>query len=121
MTLEEFEQLQQDLIKSGLDNKSYLTSNGINLNQYYYWKRKSRESKEAMSHPEGRFLPIDIYSGGLMKPAKRGKGIKQPLITQGEIEIELRIPSGAEFRIRGMMDPIMVSTIIASTGGRHDV
>ena len=121
MTLEEFELLQQDLIKSGLDNKSYLTSKGININQYYYWKRKSRENKEAMSQSGGHFIPIDVYSGGPIKSTKRVKGNNHPLVSQGEIEIELRTPSGAEFRIRGIMDTLMVSSIIASTRSRHDV
>lgn len=43
MTLEEYNLLEQELISSGLDNKSFLTSKGITLHKYYYWKRKSRE------------------------------------------------------------------------------
>lgn len=112
MTPEEFDKLEQDLVNSGLDNKSYLTSNGIKLHKYYYWKRKSRELKES-SMSNGQFLPIDVHSGGLIKSEKRCKGNKQPFITHGEIEIELRTPSGAELRIRGIMDSLMVSTIIA--------
>jgi hypothetical protein len=121
MTLEEYNLLEQELINSGLDNKSFLTSRGIKLHKYYYWKRKSRDLKEDPLQTEGQFLPIDVHSGGLIKPGKRGKGIKQPFITHGEIEIELRTPSGAELRIRGIMDSLMVSTIIASTGGRRNV
>jgi hypothetical protein len=121
MTLEEYNLLEQELINSGLDNKSFLTSRGIKLHKYYYWKRKSRDLKEDSLQAEGQFLPIDVHSGGLIKPSKRGKGLKQPFITCGEIEIELRTPSGAELRIRGIMDSLMVSTIIASTGGRRNV
>lgn len=121
MTPEEFDKLEQDLVNSGLDNKSYLTSKGIKLHKYYYWKRKSRESKEISSLSEGQFLPIDVHSGGFIKPSKRSKSIKQPLITQGEIEIELRTASGTEFRIRGIMDSLMVSNIIASSSGRRNV
>ncbi len=121
MTVEEFDLLEQDLVNSGLDNKSYLTSKGIKPNQYYYWKRKSRESKEIHSQTGAHFLPIDVCSGGFVKPSKRGKGTKQLPAYQGEIEIELRTLSGAEFRIRGMMDSVMISTIIASTGSRRDV
>ena len=121
MTLEEYNLLEQELISSGLDNKSFLTSKGITLHKYYYWKRKSRELKEDSLQSEGQFLPIDLHSGSLIKPSKRGKSAKQPLIGQGEIEIELRTPSGAEFRIRGIMDSLMLSTIIASTSGRRNV
>ena len=46
MTLEEYNLLEQELINSGLDNKSFLTSRGIKLHKYYYWKRKSRDLKE---------------------------------------------------------------------------
>lgn len=121
MTLEEYNLLEQELINSGLDNKSFLTSRGINLHKYYYWKRRSREIQESATLSEGQFLPIDLPSGSLTRPSKRGRNAKQPLIGQGEIEIELRTPSGAEFRIRGIMDSLMVSTIIASTGGRRNV
>ena len=121
MTLEEYNLLEQELINSRLDNKSFLTSRGINLHKYYYWKRRSREIQESATLSEGQFLPIDLPSGSLTRPSKRGRNAKQPLIGQGEIEIELRTPSGAEFRIRGIMDSLMVSTIIASTGGRRNV
>lgn len=122
MTAEEFDNIEQDLINSGLDNKSYLASKGIKLHKYYYWKRKSRELKESSSMSDGQFFPIDVHSGGLIKSVKRCKGNKQPFITQGEIEIELRTPSGAELRIRGIMDSLMVSTIIAcSSSGRRNV
>ena len=80
-----------------------------------------REFKEESAQRAGQFLPIDIQPGGSIKPSKRSRNLKQPLVSQGEIEIELRTPSGAEIRIRGYMDSIMVSTIIASTGGRRNV
>ena len=101
--------------------KTFLKQKGVSLNKYYYWKRKIRDQKEESLQSEGHFLPIDLQAGGIIKPSKRGKSIKQPLITQGEIEIELRTPSGAEIRIRGYLDSIMVSTIIASSGGRRNV
>ena len=73
MTPEEFDKLEQDLINSGLDNKSYLTSKGIKLHKYYYWKRKSRDLKKSSSLTDSQFLPIDLHSVGLIKPSKRGK------------------------------------------------
>ena len=121
MTLEEYEQLEQDFLSSSTDIRSFLQRRGVSHHKYYYWKRRSRELKESAVVSEGQFLPIDVHSGGLIKPSKRGKGLKQPFITRGEIEIELRTPSGAELRIRGIMDSLMVSTIIASTGGRRNV
>lgn len=121
MTLEEYTSLEQDLTTSNTDLKTFLKQKGIGLHKYYYWKRKSRELKEESNESVGQFLPIDLQTGGLIKSSKRSKNLKQPLITQGEIEIELRTPSGAEIRIRGYMDSIMVSTIIASTGGRRNV
>ena len=45
MTLEEYNLLEQELINSGLDNKSFLTSRGIKLHKYYYWKRCNQESE----------------------------------------------------------------------------
>lgn len=121
MTLEEYTSLEQDFSTSETDVRTFLKQKGVNLHTYYYWKRKSRELKEESAQTAGQFLPIDVQTGGLIKPSKRSKNLKQPLITQGEIEIELRTPSGAEIRIRGYMDSIMVSTIIASTGGRRNV
>ena len=121
MTLEEYEQLEQDFLSSSTDIRSFLQSRGVSHHKYYYWKRKSRELKESAVVSDGQFLPIDLHSGSLIKPSKRGKSVKQPLIGQGEIEIELRTPSGAEFRIRGIMDSLMLSTIIASTSGRRNV
>jgi len=44
-----------------------------------------------------------------------------PFLLHFLIPITLRTPSGAELRIRGIMDSLMVSTIIASTGGRRNV
>ena len=121
MTLEEYEQLEQDFLSSTTDIRSFLQRRGVSHHKYYYWKRRSRELKESAVVSEGQFLPIDLHSGSLIKPSKRGKSAKQPLIGQGEIEIELRTPSGAEFRIRGIMDSLMLSTIIASTSGRRNV
>lgn len=118
MTLDDYYALEQDVISSGSDIKTFLQKKGISYNTYYYWKRKSKELKE---ESQGQFLPIDVQSGGFVKSSKRSKNLKQPLITQGEIEIELRTPAGAEIRIRGYMDSIMVSTIIASAGGRRNV
>lgn len=121
MTLEGYTQLEQEFISSGTDIKTFLGSKGISIHQYYYWKRKSRDLQESSSQSEGQFLPIDVLCGGSIRAGKRGKNLKQPFISQGEIEIELRTPSGAELRIRGIMDPLMVSTIIASSGGRRNV
>ena len=120
MTLEEYNLLEQDFSASDTDVKTFLKEKGVSINTYYYWRRRSKDLKEERLHQEGQFLPIDLHSGGLIKPTKRAKSTKQPLISQGEIEIELRTPSGAEIRIRGYMDSIMVSTIIAS-GGRRNV
>jgi hypothetical protein len=121
MTLDEYSALEQDFLCSKTDIKTFLHQKGISYNTYYYWKRKSRDLNEESLQSQGQFLPIDVQSGGFIKPSKRGKNFKQPLITQGEIEIELRTPAGAEIRIRGYMDSIMVSTIIASSGGRRNV
>jgi hypothetical protein len=121
MTLEEYTQLEQDFSASETDIKTFVGIKGISIHQYYYWKRKARDLQDASSLSEGQFLPLNVISGGSIKAGKRGKNLKHPLITQGEIEIELRTPSGAEFRIRGVMDTIMVSTIIASSGGRRNV
>ena len=121
MTLAEYELLEQDFQTSSTDIRTFLRRKGVSPHKYYYWKRKSRELKESSSIPDGEFLPIDLHAGSIIKPSKRGKSAKQPVICQGEIEIELRTPSGAEFRIRGIMDSLMLSTIIASTGGKRNV
>lgn len=121
MTLAEYELLEQDFISSSTDIRTFLQAKGVSPHKYYYWKRRSRELKESSSITDGQFLPIDLHSGGLIKPSKRGKSTKQAVIGQGEIEIELRTPTGAEFRIRGIMDSLMVSSIIASSGGRRNV
>ncbi len=121
MTLDEYNSLEQDLSTSNTDLRTFLKQKGIGLHKYYYWRRKSRELKEESVQSEGQFLPIDFQPAGSIKPSKRSRNLKQPLIAQGEIEIELRTASGAEIRIRGYMDSIMVSTIIASTGGRRNV
>ena len=118
MTLDDYYTLEQDFLTSDVDIKSFLEHRGISYNTYYYWKRKSKELKE---ESQGQFLPIDVQPGSLIKPSKRARNLKQAMITQGEIEIELRTPAGAEIRIRGYMDSIMVSTIIASSGGRRNV
>lgn len=121
MTLDEYASLEQDFLASNADIKTFLRQKGISYNTYYYWKRKSRELKEDCSQVIGQFMPIDVRPGGLIKPAKRNRKLKQPLITQGELEIELRTSTGTEIRIRGYMDSLMVSTIIATSGGRHNV
>ena len=121
MTLEEYELLEKDFLSSSTDIRTFLQAKGVSPYKYYYWKRRSRELKEASSIAEGEFLPIDVHSGGLIKPSRRGKSTRQPVIGQGEIEIELRTPSGAELRIRGIMDSLMVSSIIASSGSRRNV
>lgn len=120
MTLDDYYTLEQDFLTSGTDIKTFLKQKEISYNTYYYWKRKSKDLKDNFSNSQGQFLPIDMQSGSF-KPYRRSKNLKQPLITQGEIEIELRTPAGAEIRIRGYMDSIMVSTIIASSGGRRNV
>jgi len=121
MTLEEYELLEKDFLTSSTDIRTFLEAKGLSPHKYYYWKRRSRELKEASSIADGQFLPIDLHSGGLIKPSGRGKSTRQPVIGQGEIEIELRTPSGAELRIRGIMDSLMVSSIIASSGSRRNV
>jgi len=118
MTLDEYSALEEEFHSSHTDIKSFLKKRGVSYTTYYYWKCKSRDLKEQSG---GQFLPIDVQQGGFIKPARRSKNLKQPLITQGEIEIELRTPAGAEIRIRGYMDSIMVSTIIAVSGGRRNV
>ena len=121
MTLEEYSMLEQELTESKTDVKTFFSQKGISYQTYYYWKRKSRELKEQSLQSVGQFLPIDVQTGGLTKSSKRSRNLKQPIVTQGEIEIELRTSSGAEIRIRGYMDSIMVSTIIASSGGGRNV
>ena len=113
MTLEEFYQLEQDLQASGQSNKEYLTSKGINLYTYYYWKRKAREQQAAGIFPSGGFfLPIHIQGSGLTSKGsrRRNKNIPHTYVPQGEIEIELRTPAGAELRIRGFLDPVVIGT-----------
>ena len=92
MTLSEYELLEKDFQTSSTDIRTFLRRKGVSPHKYYYWKRKSRELKESSSISDGEFLPIDLHT-----------------------------PSGAEFRIRGIMDSLMLSTIIASTGGRRNV
>mgnify|MGYP000956527543 CR=1 FL=1 len=88
MTLSEYELLERDFLSSSTDIRTFLQSRGVSHHKYYYWKRRSRELKEPSSIAEGQFLPIDLHSGGLIKPSKRVKRARQPLIGQGEIEIE---------------------------------
>lgn len=121
MTLKDYSALEEEFQSSNTDIKSFLKKRGLSYTTYYYWKRKSKELNEESTQALGQFLPIDVQPGGLIKPTKRSRNLKQPLITQGEIEIELRTPAGAEIRIRGYMDSIMVSTIIASSQGRRNV
>lgn len=120
MTLSEYEHLEQDFISS-TDIGTYLKAKGVSPYKYYYWKRKSREIKESLSITDGQFLPIDLHSEGFIKQPKRGKNSKPEVIGKGEIEIELRTANGAEYRIRGIIDSLMVSSIIASSGGRRNV
>jgi hypothetical protein len=121
MTIEDYTLLEQEFSTSETDIKTFLLTKGISIHKYYYWKRKSKDLQEALSQSEGQFLPINVLCEGAIKPGRRGKNSKQPFISQGEIEIELRTPSGAELRIRGIMDSLMVSTIIASSAGRRNV
>ncbi len=121
MTLEEYKALERDLSGQALDIKSFLKSKGIKPNQYYYWKRKYREHQESEDQLTGQFFPINILPAGSKRVSKSARSLKQPLITQGEVEIELRTASGAELRIRGMLDAVMLSSIIASSGGTRNV
>jgi len=121
MTLEEYKALERDLSGQALDIKSFLKSKGIKPNQYYYWKRKYREHQESEEQLTGQFFPINILPASSKRVSKSARSLKQPLITQGEVEIELRTASGAELRIRGMLDAVMLSSIIASSGGTRNV
>jgi len=73
MTLEEYELLEKDFLTSSTDIRTFLEAKGLSPHKYYYWKRRSRELKETSSIAEGEFLPIDVHSGGLIKPSRRGK------------------------------------------------
>ena len=66
MTLEEYEQLEQDFLSSSTDIRSFLQRRGVSPHKYYYWKRRSRELKESAVVSEGQFLPIDLHSGSLI-------------------------------------------------------
>jgi hypothetical protein len=121
MTLEEYYQLEQDLQASGQNNKEYLISKGIKPYQYYYWKHKARERSEESLPVGGSFLPINIQGSGVLGKGKGNKNIPHSYVAQGEIEIELRTPAGAELRIRGFLDPVMINAIIVSAEGRRHV
>lgn len=121
MTLEEFYQLDQDLQASGENNKEYLNSKGIKLYQYYYWKRKAREQASGSLQGAGSFLPINIEGSGFFGKGKGNKNIPHSYVAQGEMEIEVRTAGGAELRIRGFLDPVMVNTIIISAERRGHV
>ena len=121
MTLEEFNQIDQELQASGENNKEYLISKGIKLSQYYYWKRKARERSEGSLPVGGSFLPINIQGSGLLGKGKGNKNTPPTYVAQGEMEIEVRTAGGAELRIRGFLDPVMVNTIIVSAERRGHV
>ena len=121
MTLEEFYRIEQELQASGQNNKEYLNAKGINPYQYYYWKRKAREQSAGSLPRGGSFLPIQIPGSGLSGKGERNKNTSSAYISQGEMEIEIRTAGGAELRIRGFLDPVMVNTIIVSAEGRGHV
>jgi len=119
MTLEEYYQLEQDLQASGQNNKEYLISKGIK--PYYYWKHKARERSEESLPVGGSFLPINIQGSGVLGKGKGNKNTHPTYVAQGEMEIEVRTAGGAELRIRGFLDPVMVNTIIVSAERRGHV
>lgn len=121
MTIDEYRALQSEFKKQDRPIRVFLNAKGISIHQYYYWMRKSNDLESSILPCEGQFLPIDVHSGDLKKIAKQSKSLKSAGMVQGEIEIELRTASGAELRIRGMMDAVMLSTIIASSGGKRNV
>jgi hypothetical protein len=110
MTLSEYELLERDFLSSSTDIRTFLQSRGVSHHKYYYWKRRSRELKEPSSIAEGQFLPIDLHSGGLIKPSKRVKRARQPLIGQGEIEIEPQ--ANAMFSLNDSMRYLLYSGLI---------
>lgn len=111
----------QELSSQEKEIRDFLKTKGISIHKYYYWKRKARDLGEMSAATGGEFLPIDLHTGGIMGIRRQGKTFKQPIITHGEVEIELRTSSGAELRIRGMLDAVMLSSIIASSGGGRNV
>ena len=121
MTLEDYKAFERELSGQKLDVRSFLKSKNVKPNQYYYWKRKYNDQQESVDQLTGQFFPINVLPSGSRRVSKSGKNLKQPLISQGEIEIELRTASGAELRIRGMLDAVMLSSIIASSGGTRNV
>ena len=121
MTLEDYYQLEQDLQASGQNNKEYLIAKGIKPYQYYYWKRKAREQSTGSLPMGGSFLPINIQGSGLLGKGKGNKNTPPTYVAQGEMEIEVRTAGGAELRIRGFLDPVMVNTIIVSAERRGHV
>jgi hypothetical protein len=52
---------------------------------------------------------------------KGNKTISRSYVAQGEMEIEVRTAGGAELRIRGLLDPVMVNAIIVSAERRGHV
>jgi len=121
MTLEEYKKLEQEQFCQEKDIKDFLETKGISAHQYYYWKRKVRDLESTAASSGGQFLPIDLQTGGKRIIRRQRKPFKQPIITQGEVEIELRTTSGAELRIRGMLDAVILGSIIASSGGGLNV
>ena len=81
MTLDDYNTLEQDFLTSGTDIKTFLKQRAISYNTYYYWKRESKDLKEQSIDSHGQFLPIDMQYGNI-KPSRRSKNLKQPLITQ---------------------------------------
>jgi len=121
MTIEGYKALESEFKKQDRPIQEFLKGKGISIHQYYYWKRKSRDPEGLILPVEGQFLPIDVYSGDLKRVSRSSKRVKSAVMAQGELEIELRTASGAELRIRGMMDAVMLSVIIASSGGKRHV
>ena len=121
MTLEGCRALQSEFKNQDRPIKAFLKAKGISIHQYYYWMRKSNDMEASNLPCDGQFLPIDIHSGDLKKISRQQRSLKSAVMAQGEIEIELRTASGAELRIRGMMDAVMLSTIIATSGGKRNV
>ena len=104
------------VILSSLDvNRSFATETTESY-QYYYWKRKASYLPVG-----GSFLPINIQGSGLLGKGKGNKNTPPTYVAQGEMEIEVRTAGGAELRIRGFLDPVMVNTIIVSAERRGHV
>ncbi len=121
MTLAEYKLLENEFKKQDRPIRVFLKTKDVTIHQYYYWMRKSKDLDEPFVPCEGQFLPLDIQPGSAKKISRQSKSSKSAVMPQGEIEIELRTASGAELRIRGMMDAVMLSTIISSSGGKRNV